>query len=284
VARRGRGAPGGEDEGGWERAGRKGVVAGRPTVVPTNAGAPVWVGNEFLTLKACGRATGGVYALLEVATLPRGGPPPSPSAAGAASAGLHSQDTAELFFHDVRVPVDNRLGEEGTGFTSLVTNLPQERLSIAAAGVAGARAALDWTIEYCRERQAFGQHAGRLGHQREDAQAGQLSGKVDGEVAAGQVACSKQQHHGAVSGAAGGPIQVRLDGPARVGQRILLSTRRRRDQGEWVNGRGWKYGGQQQERLHRHPGGVPQRQRGHQRRQHEEHRQSPPPSRHSRKS
>ncbi|HVA74413.1 MAG TPA: acyl-CoA dehydrogenase family protein [Acidimicrobiales bacterium] len=74
--------------------------------------------------------------------------------------GLHSQDTAELFFNDVRVPVANRLGDEGTGFTSLVTNLPQERLSIAIAGVAAARAALDWTIEYCKERKAFGQPIG----------------------------------------------------------------------------------------------------------------------------
>jgi alkylation response protein AidB-like acyl-CoA dehydrogenase len=74
--------------------------------------------------------------------------------------GLHSQDTAELFFTDVRVPVANRLGEEGSGFLGLVTNLPQERLSIAAAGVAAARAALDWTVEYCRERQAFGQPIG----------------------------------------------------------------------------------------------------------------------------
>ena len=80
--------------------------------------------------------------------------------------GLHSQDTAELFFHDVRVPVENRLGDEGTGFTSLVTNLPQERLSIAVAGVAAARAALSWTIDYCRERKAFGQAIGAFQNSR----------------------------------------------------------------------------------------------------------------------
>ena len=74
--------------------------------------------------------------------------------------GLHSQDTAELFFTDVRVPVENLLGQEGGGFGHLVTNLPQERLSIAAAGVSAARAALGWTIEYCKERQAFGQPIG----------------------------------------------------------------------------------------------------------------------------
>ena len=53
--------------------------------------------------------------------------------------GMHAQDTAELFFTDVHVPVANRLGEEGSGFRSLVTKLPQERLSIAVTGVAAAR-------------------------------------------------------------------------------------------------------------------------------------------------
>ena len=71
--------------------------------------------------------------------------------------GLHSQDTAELFFTDVRVPVENLLGAEGEGFRYLVTNLPQERLSIAVAGIAAARAAFRWTLEYVKERQAFGQ-------------------------------------------------------------------------------------------------------------------------------
>jgi alkylation response protein AidB-like acyl-CoA dehydrogenase len=71
--------------------------------------------------------------------------------------GLHSQDTAELFFSDLRVPVENLLGAEGEGFRYLVTNLPQERLSIAVAGVSAARAAYRWTLEYVKERQAFGQ-------------------------------------------------------------------------------------------------------------------------------
>jgi alkylation response protein AidB-like acyl-CoA dehydrogenase len=71
--------------------------------------------------------------------------------------GLHSQDTAELFFTDVRVPAGNLLGAEGEGFRYLVTNLPQERLSIAVAGLANARAAYRWTLEYVKERQAFGQ-------------------------------------------------------------------------------------------------------------------------------
>jgi len=80
--------------------------------------------------------------------------------------GLHAQDTAELFFSDVRVPVANRLGEEGEGFRYLVTNLPQERLSIAAAGLAAARAAFEWTLAYAKERQAFGQPVGSFQNSR----------------------------------------------------------------------------------------------------------------------
>ncbi len=80
--------------------------------------------------------------------------------------GLHQQDTAELFFTDCRIPVDNLLGTEGEGFTQLVTSLPQERLSLAAGGLAGARAALDWTIEYVRERKAFGTSIGSFQNTR----------------------------------------------------------------------------------------------------------------------
>jgi alkylation response protein AidB-like acyl-CoA dehydrogenase len=80
--------------------------------------------------------------------------------------GLHAQDTAELFFTDVAVPRDNRLGEEGRGFIYLVSNLPQERLSIAAAGVAAARAALDWTVAYVKQRSAFGQTIGSFQNTR----------------------------------------------------------------------------------------------------------------------
>jgi alkylation response protein AidB-like acyl-CoA dehydrogenase len=74
--------------------------------------------------------------------------------------GLHAQDTAELFFDDVRVPVSNRLGEEGMGFAYLMENLPQERLGLATASVAHAEAAFGWTLEYVKERQAFGQPIG----------------------------------------------------------------------------------------------------------------------------
>ncbi|WP_182359673.1 acyl-CoA dehydrogenase family protein [Tomitella gaofuii] len=79
-----------------------------------------------------------------------------------AKLGLHSQDTAELFFDDVRVPASNLLGEEGKGFAYLMQNLPQERLSIGVAGVAAARAAFDWTTDYVRERKVFGNSVGSL--------------------------------------------------------------------------------------------------------------------------
>ncbi|MFJ9387363.1 acyl-CoA dehydrogenase family protein [Nocardioides sp. NPDC101246] len=71
--------------------------------------------------------------------------------------GLRSQDTAELSYSDARVPVANLLGEPGSGFGTLMANLAQERLSLAVSGVAAARVALDWTLDYCREREAFGQ-------------------------------------------------------------------------------------------------------------------------------
>jgi alkylation response protein AidB-like acyl-CoA dehydrogenase len=73
-----------------------------------------------------------------------------------AKLGMHSQDTAELSFTDVRVPVANRLGEEGEGFRYLAAKLPQERTSIAIAGLAEARAAFEETLRYVQDRTAFG--------------------------------------------------------------------------------------------------------------------------------
>jgi alkylation response protein AidB-like acyl-CoA dehydrogenase len=80
--------------------------------------------------------------------------------------GQHAQDTAELSFDELRVPVENLLGEEGEGFRYLVSNLPQERLSIAASAVAAAEAALSWTLDYVRERHAFGQPIGSFQNSR----------------------------------------------------------------------------------------------------------------------
>ena len=80
--------------------------------------------------------------------------------------GLHAQDTAELFFTDVAVPVTNRLGAEGSGFRSLVTKLPQERLSIAVTAVAAAQQALTITLDYVKERTAFGVPVGTFQNSR----------------------------------------------------------------------------------------------------------------------
>jgi alkylation response protein AidB-like acyl-CoA dehydrogenase len=81
--------------------------------------------------------------------------------------GQHAQDTAELFFTDVQVPASNLLGPtEGDGFIQLVHNLPQERLSIATAAVAASRAALGWTLDYVKERKAFGQPIGSFQNTR----------------------------------------------------------------------------------------------------------------------
>ena len=74
--------------------------------------------------------------------------------------GMHSQDTAELFLQDVHVPAENVLGDVGKGFGYMTANLAQERLSIAIAGVGAARGALDWTLEYVKQRTAFGQPIG----------------------------------------------------------------------------------------------------------------------------
>ncbi len=74
--------------------------------------------------------------------------------------GMHAQDTAELFFNDVRVPVENLLGEEGQGFRHMTSNLPQERLSIAIAGVAAARGRSTRRSPTSRSAQAFGQPIG----------------------------------------------------------------------------------------------------------------------------
>lgn len=71
--------------------------------------------------------------------------------------GCKAQDTAELFFSDMRVPVANRLGDEGGGFAMLMTQLAQERLIQAIRAVASCEAALEWTIDYVKDRKMFGQ-------------------------------------------------------------------------------------------------------------------------------
>ena len=80
--------------------------------------------------------------------------------------GQKSQDTAELFFDQVRVPAANVLGTDGRGFYHLMHNLPAERLSIAVSAVAGARAICTETVAYAKNRTAFGQPIGAFQHNR----------------------------------------------------------------------------------------------------------------------
>jgi alkylation response protein AidB-like acyl-CoA dehydrogenase len=80
--------------------------------------------------------------------------------------GLHSQDTAELHFENVRVPTSNVLGQQGRGFYHLMHNLPSERLSIAISAIAGARETWRQTLQYAKDRKAFGQPIGSFQHNR----------------------------------------------------------------------------------------------------------------------
>jgi alkylation response protein AidB-like acyl-CoA dehydrogenase len=80
--------------------------------------------------------------------------------------GQHAQDTAELFFSDVHVPKANLLGEEGSGFVQLMTNLSQERLSMAVASAAACEHIVEMTLAYAKERTAFGRPIGKFQHNR----------------------------------------------------------------------------------------------------------------------
>jgi long-chain-acyl-CoA dehydrogenase len=80
--------------------------------------------------------------------------------------GMHAQDTSELSFTDVRVPVANLLGDEGGGFVALMQNLPRERIALGTAALAGAEKVFADTLAYCQQRQAFGQPIGSFQHNR----------------------------------------------------------------------------------------------------------------------
>jgi acyl-CoA dehydrogenase len=78
--------------------------------------------------------------------------------------GWHSQDTAELYFTDCRIPKDNRLGDKGSGFLKLMMKLQQERLVCAVGAVIAAEFILNFTIAYCKERNAFGRPISKFQH------------------------------------------------------------------------------------------------------------------------
>ncbi|WP_405541703.1 acyl-CoA dehydrogenase family protein [Streptomyces phaeochromogenes] len=76
--------------------------------------------------------------------------------------GMKAQDTAELFFHEVRVPAENLIGQEGRGFYHMMGNLPTERLAIAVSSLAAAERAYALALEYAKTRTAFGQPIGQF--------------------------------------------------------------------------------------------------------------------------
>ncbi|UTI65220.1 acyl-CoA dehydrogenase family protein [Paraconexibacter antarcticus] len=80
--------------------------------------------------------------------------------------GQHASDTAELFFTDVRLPAENLLGEEGTGFFQLVGRLVPERLILAVSSTAGCESAFAMTMDYIKERKAFGKPIGSFQNSR----------------------------------------------------------------------------------------------------------------------
>ncbi|WP_298518158.1 acyl-CoA dehydrogenase family protein [uncultured Nocardioides sp.] len=80
--------------------------------------------------------------------------------------GMKAQDTSELFFDNVEVPKANLLGPEGSGFVSLMQNLPQERISIAAIAVAASELVLELCLDYAKTREAFGKPIGSFQHNR----------------------------------------------------------------------------------------------------------------------
>jgi alkylation response protein AidB-like acyl-CoA dehydrogenase len=80
--------------------------------------------------------------------------------------GQHASDTTELFFDDVRVPAENLLGDEGSGFIQLMEKLVPERLAIAAGALAGAERAFEQTLQYVKERTAFGRPIGSFQNSR----------------------------------------------------------------------------------------------------------------------
>ena len=80
--------------------------------------------------------------------------------------GMDESDTAELFFDNVRVPDENRLGDEGMGFIAMMQRLPQERVGSGIANIAHAKAILEETIDYAKDRKAFGQSIGAFQHNK----------------------------------------------------------------------------------------------------------------------
>ncbi len=119
--------------------------------------------------------------------------------------GIKVQDTVELAFDDVRVPVANRLGEEGAAFGYLTHNLPQERMTVAVGSVAQAQAALRITIDYVKQRKVFGQPVGSFQNTKFELAA------MAAEIEAAQMMLDRavlELVHGALSGADAAKVKL----------------------------------------------------------------------------
>jgi len=110
--------------------------------------------------------------------------------------GLHAQDTAELFFDGVHLPVTQRLGQEGQGFAYLMQELPRERLSIAMMGMGSIWGAIDLTTSYVQERKAFGQTLAQLQNTRFVIANAQIKAKA---AQAFIHECAQMYHQGALT-------------------------------------------------------------------------------------
>jgi len=111
--------------------------------------------------------------------------------------GLHAADTAELFFSDVRVPVTNRVSDENGGFKVMMTNLVQERLGQGCGAVTVCEAAIEWTVKYTKEREAFGQTI--FDFQNTQFTLADLDARIAGARAFTD-ACMQQMNSGALDG------------------------------------------------------------------------------------
>ena len=135
--------------------------------------------------------------------------------------GLPAQDTSEIFLQDCRVPVANLLGGEGNGFKILMEKLQQERICIAVTAIASCRRALDDTIEYVKQRRAFGQPIAAF--QNTQFKLAELATQV--EVGPGvrrpalrRPRARRRRRHGGVDG------QVVDDGPPEAAHRASASS------------------------------------------------------------
>jgi alkylation response protein AidB-like acyl-CoA dehydrogenase len=136
--------------------------------------------------------------------------------------GLDAQDTAELSFSDVKVPAENLLGQEGMGFIYLMQNLPQERINIAVMAAAAMEAVLEETLQYTKERKAFGKPIGsfqpvRAGRAGDRGHRGAHHGRRVHRTAPGRQADGRTGRHG----------QVVFDGEAGASDRPLPAAVRR---------------------------------------------------------